>query len=90
MESCPIGPELGIAPVTIMVLAGIAGLMGLTVTIITVIAFCKIFAKAGYCWALGLLILVPLGNLIMVLVLAFSDWPILKEMRALKQSSSGG
>jgi len=60
-------------------------LVGLIVTVINVLVFCKIFSKAGYCWALGLLMLVPIANIIMVFVLAFADWPILKELRVLKQ-----
>lgn len=60
-------------------------LVGLIVTVIKVLVFCKIFSKAGYCWALGLLMLVPIANIIMVFVLAFADWPILKELRVLKQ-----
>lgn len=60
-------------------------LVGLIVTVIKVLVFCKIFSKAGYCWALGLLMLVPVANIIMVFVLAFADWPILKELRVLKQ-----
>jgi hypothetical protein len=47
--------------------------------------FCKIFSKAGYCWALGLLMLVPIANIIMPFVLAFGDWPIQRELRSLKQ-----
>jgi hypothetical protein len=47
--------------------------------------FCKIFSKAGYCWALGLLMLVPIANIIMPFVLAFADWPIQKKLRLLKQ-----
>jgi hypothetical protein len=68
----------------------IGGMVWLAAMIITVIAFCKIFSKAGYCWALGLLMLVPIANLVMFLVLAFSEWPILKELRALKQSHGSG
>ena len=60
-------------------------LVGLIVTVIKVLVFCKIFSKTGYCWALGLLMLVPIANIIMVFVLAFADWPILKELRVLKQ-----
>ena len=58
---------------------------GLIVTVIKVLVFCKIFSKAGYCWALGLLMLVPIANIIMVFVLAFADWPILQKLRVLKQ-----
>ena len=59
-------------------------LFWLAFAVITIVAYCKIFSKAGYNWALGLLMLVPIVNLIVMLVLAFGDWPILKEMRSLK------
>jgi len=60
-------------------------LVGLIVTALMTWAFCKIFSKAGYSWALGLLMLVPIANIVMPFVLAFSDWPIQKELRKLKQ-----
>jgi hypothetical protein len=66
-----------------------AVLVGLIVLAIQILAFCKIFPKAGYCWAFGLLALVPFGNLILLLILAFADWPIQKELRALKQPRPG-
>jgi hypothetical protein len=46
---------------------------------------CLIFHKAGYSWALGLLMLVPIANIIMIFVLAFGDWPVRRELRQLKQ-----
>jgi hypothetical protein len=55
------------------------------VAAIKVLIFCKIFSKAGYSWALGLLILVPIANIIMAFYLAFADWPIRKELRLLKR-----
>jgi hypothetical protein len=57
----------------------------LTVIVIKLLIICKIFSKAGYCWALGLLMLVPIANIIMAFYLAFADWPVLKELRQLKQ-----
>ena len=50
--------------------------------------FYKIFSKAGYSGILGLTLIVPLVNIIMLLFLAFSEWPVLKELKALKQRSS--
>jgi len=47
--------------------------------------FCKIFSKAGYSWALGLLMLVPIANIIMLFVLAFAEWPIERELRSFRQ-----
>jgi hypothetical protein len=46
---------------------------------------CMVFHKAGYSWALGLLMLVPIANIIMIFVLAFGDWPVRRELRQLKQ-----
>jgi len=69
------------------VAAGIAigiVLFWLAIVVITIVAYCKIFSKAGYGWAIGLLMIVPVANLIVMLVLAFGDWPVLKELRALK------
>ena len=60
----------------------------LLVGILPAIAFWKIFSKAGYPGALGLLLLVPLVNLGMFFFLAFSRWPVLKELEALRGKSS--
>ena len=62
--------------------------IALVITFIKVWIFCKIFSKAGYSWALGLLMLVPIANLIMPFVLAFGDWPICIELRQLRQQIS--
>jgi len=59
--------------------------VGLIAVAIKVLIFCKIFSKAGYSWALGLLILVPIADIIMAFYLAFADWPVQKELRKLKQ-----
>ena len=61
------------------------GFIGLIVTILMVWVYCRIFSKAGFSWALGLLMFVPIANIIMPFVLAFSDWPVHKELRTLKQ-----
>jgi hypothetical protein len=84
-----VGPSLQnyseAAPVFVMIFVALVILTCLIVAIIKVLIFCKIFSKAGYCWALGLLMLVPMANVIMPFVLAFGDWPIQKEIRLLKQ-----
>jgi hypothetical protein len=76
------------APVCAAIFALLFGLIALAVAALMVWAYCKIFAKAGYSWALGLLMLVPVANIIMPFVLAFSDWPIQKQLRLLKQQQS--
>jgi Na+-driven multidrug efflux pump len=81
------GPD--IAPAVGVMFLMFAVFVGLIVTAITILAFCKIFSKAGYCWAFGLLALVPFGVLVMVLILAFADWPIHRELRTLKPQTLG-
>ena len=52
---------------------------------VKVMIFCKIFSKAGFSWALGLLILVPIANIVILFVLAFAEWPIQRELRSFRQ-----
>ena len=61
----------------------------LVVTAIKVFSFCRIFSKAGYSWAFGLLMLLPMAELVIPLVLAFIDWPVCRELRLFKQKQSG-
>ena len=55
----------------------VAGLMVILVFLpIFVIPYWKIFSKAGFAGALSLLMIVPLVNLIVLYVVAFSEWKI--------------
>ena len=65
------------------------GLMLLAVIVLKLVICCKIFAKTGYGWALGLLMLIPIVDIIMAFVLAFGDWPVCRELRMLKQQRLG-
>jgi hypothetical protein len=40
-----------------------------------ILPFCFIFKKAGYSPWLGLLMVVPIVNLVLLYFLAFSEWP---------------
>ena len=73
------------APVFFMLLFMFGIFFGLIATAIKLLIFCKIFSKAGYSWALGLLMLIPIADIIMVFYLAFADWPVQKEVRQLRQ-----
>jgi len=44
-----------------------------------------IFKKAGYSFWLGLLMIVPLANLVWILIFAFSVWPIQQELESLRR-----
>lgn len=61
-------------------------LIGIGISLlITIIVWWVIFAKAGYPGALSILMIIPLVNLIVFLVFLFGDWPVRKELRALRQ-----
>ena len=62
----------------------------LAFTALRVFSFCRIFSKAGYSWAFGLLMLLPMSELVIPLILAFMDWPVCKELRLFKQEQSSG
>lgn len=64
-------------------------LFSLLVTALTVWAYCRIFGKAGFSWALGLLALIPIANIIILFVLAFAEWPIERELQQMRQVQSG-
>ena len=53
---------------------------------LSIVIWWKIFSKAGYSGAMGLLMVIPLVNFIMMLVLAFGKWPIHRELEYLKQA----
>ncbi|OHB51563.1 MAG: hypothetical protein A2Y10_11845 [Planctomycetes bacterium GWF2_41_51] len=58
----------------------IFAVFGLAVILFKLFLWWKIFSKAGYSGAFAFLILVPfVGNLIVLCVLAFSNWPILSR-----------
>jgi uncharacterized membrane protein YhaH (DUF805 family) len=77
-----------IEPVFAIVFALLFAFILLVVVAIKLLICCKIFLKAGYSWALGLLMLIPIVNIIMAFYLAFADWPIHKELRSLKQKQN--
>lgn len=86
MTRCPISNCADIAgPVFLAVFVMLLIFTCLIITIVKILIVCKIFSKAGYCWALGLLIILPLVNIIMAFYLAFADWPVLKELRQFRQ-----
>lgn len=53
---------------------------GILINAVWVFAFCKIYSRAGYSWAMGLLQLIPIVNMVMLVILAFSEWPIQKQV----------
>ena len=59
---------------TTTVIRIVSGIVFLLVIPILVIPYWKIFSKAWFSGALSLLMLIPLVNLIVLYIVAFSDW----------------
>ena len=51
----------------------------LVIVVLTVVAYWKICEKAGFPPPLSLLMLVPIANLVLILYIAFTEWPALKQ-----------
>lgn len=52
--------------------------------IVLAIAFYRLYQKAGFSGAIGLLMLVPVVNLGVALYLAFAEWPVLTDLARVK------
>ncbi len=54
------------------------------ISIMLMLPWFFIYKKAGFHPAMGCLMFVPLVNLVMMFILAFSEWPIERELRGLR------
>lgn len=84
--ACPNPQDVAcaIGPLIIIMLILFAAVVSLLILIIKAVIYCMIFRKAGYHWALGLLMLVPIACAIVPFILAFGKWPIEKELQRLR------
>jgi len=53
----------------------------LVLLVLLIWPMCRICSRAGFSGALGLLIVVPLFNLVLLWVLAFAEWPALRHQK---------
>jgi hypothetical protein len=63
-------------------------LIYLAVVVISIVATVKIVTKAGYSGWWVLVTIVPIVNFVMLLVFAFSEWPIVREVQALRAQAA--
>jgi len=79
----------GIAAVSAgAVLVGL--LVGLAAFVFAIVIYWRIVSKAGYSGAMSLLLFIPIVNLIMIIIFAFSEWPIQKELNQLRAMAGRG
>ncbi len=69
----------GIGQIELIIIILILIPFALLFAILPVIAFWKICEKAGFNGALGLLMLVPIADVILPLYVAFAKWPAFKQ-----------
>ena len=62
----------------------IFGIIAIVSIIFAIIIWWRIFSKAGYNGAMSLLMFVPIANLVVLLILAFGEWPIYTELNQLR------
>ncbi len=63
---------------TVAIIAGVA------IWLVFIIAYVKIITKAGYSGWWILILLVPIANIVMLLVFAYKEWPIQRELAELR------
>jgi len=69
---------------------GLFGLIvGFAFLILMVIVYYRIVAKAGWNGWLSLLLFVPIVNIVMILIFAFSTWPIERRLAYLEHGVPG-
>jgi len=71
-SNLPIGAIIGI------------GLFGLVMAIIFFVAYVKIISRAGYSGWWVLVMFVPILNVVMLLIFAYKQWPIQRELAELR------
>jgi len=72
-------------PIVVVLVAIFLLVLSAAILVIKAVVYCKVFHKAGYHWALGLLMLVPVVCIIMPFVLAFGRWPVLIKLKLLRK-----
>jgi len=76
-------PEAAVILIIVLALVFVALLM----TAVMIFMVWRVVSKTGFPGALSLLYIVPFGNIVILAILAFSEWPIAKELKAYKHSA---
>lgn len=66
----------------------ISSLISLAAIIFTAVIYWRIASKAGYSGAMGLLMFVPIANIVVLCIFAFGEWPIYRELNYLRQQAA--
>lgn len=72
------------------VLIGFSVIFYIAIFVFFIYVYWRIFAKAGYSGARSLWLLVPIANIIIIIMFAFAEWPIQRELNQLRQMARSG
>ncbi|WP_240615767.1 hypothetical protein [Nakamurella deserti] len=59
-------------------------IIGSVVFVIMLIAYTNVIARAGYSRVWILIMLVPIANIVFLLIFCFKEWPVQRELAALR------
>ena len=62
----------------------VGGLFAVAIWVVFLIAYVKIISRAGYSGWWVLVMFVPILNIVMLLIFAFKEWPIQRELAELR------
>ena len=62
----------------------VGGILAVAIWVIFLVAYVKIISRAGYSGWWVLVMFVPILNIVMLLVFAFKEWPIQRELAELR------
>ena len=71
-------------------MSGVFAIIALVSVAFTVLVYYFIFKRTGMNPWLSLLMLVPVANFVMLIVLAFTEWPVQRENKLLRAQLGGG
>ena len=74
----------------ILAMSGTIAIVSLVFLLIAILIWFMIFKRTGMNPWLSLLMLVPIVNFVMLLILAFTEWPVQREARTLRAQLAAG
>lgn len=82
-------PDFSNYTAALYAMSGTIAIVALVSVVLTILIWFMIFKRTGMNPWLSLLMLVPIANLVMLLILAFSEWPVQRERRLLRAQVAG-
>lgn len=77
-------PQMAAGPMFVMLMVLVYVIVLIVSLGLTVLIWCRLFGRAGFHWAFGFLMIVPIANIVMPFYLAFAEWPILRQLKTLQ------